>query len=115
VTHPYDAGGSLPAGQTMAVNATGEAEPVGPVPPWPVVPECYKHTNPDETCPQCDGSHEHVWKAWLDAPKTGSGSAVVGGTSGPGVPVRCTVCGGRKCDLSNCSGRRHHAPPHTPF
>lgn len=95
----YSVGGILPPGATIAVNDTGEAEPVGPPPPWPVVSECHGHTD-GQDCPQCDGSHEHRWKAWPDAPDVIK--------AGPGVPVRCITCGGRKCDMPACRLRRHH-------
>lgn len=115
MTHPYDAGGRLQPGATVAVNNTGVAEPVTAGAPWPIVAECHGHRG-GVTCPQCDGTHEHHWKAWKDAPTSGSGSAVVGGVSGPGVPVRCTSCGGRKCDIPNCRLRRHHlGEDHEPF
>ena len=80
--------------------------------PWPLVWECYggwkevPHRQSDgtfhATCRQCDGSHWHEWKPWGDAPSSFS----------PGVPVRCVICGGRKCDVPECMGRRHHADPH---
>jgi len=81
-------------------------------PPWPVVGECYGHKLPDDTCRQCDGSHGHQWMAWHEAPQVGRRTSVVGGQSGPGIPVRCTDCGGRKCDAAECMERRHHRGPH---
>lgn len=71
--------------------------------PWPIVSECYgKATHKDGgACAQCNGSHEHVWVAWKDAPDARYG-----------VPVRCRICGTRKCDLPECSARRHHIGPH---
>lgn len=71
--------------------------------PWPVVGECHLHRD-GSTCPQCDGSHEHEWVAWPQAPSWIA--------SGGGVPVRCRVCGARKCDNANCTSRRHHRDPH---
>jgi hypothetical protein len=65
--------------------------------PWPDVGECYGHRNPDDGCQQCDGSHEHRW---------------VEGPANYGVPVRCSICGGRKCDVDDCWERRHHQGPH---
>lgn len=59
---------------------------------WPDVPECQGH-NGHASCNQCDGSHEHQWKA--------SGRA-----------VRCRICGGRKCDRPACISRRHHRDHH---
>lgn len=84
--------------------------------PWPLVHECYGHPDGGH-CAQCDGGHRHNWRAWHDAPETrpGSGVTVVDGHSGPGLPVRCTVCGARKCDDGDCSLRRHHREGHDPF
>lgn len=76
--------------------------------PWPVVGECYGDvSHPGKVCPQCDGSHEHRWLAWPEAPQSIK--------AGYGVPVRCTVCGGRKCDDALCMNRRHHSDPHTGY
>lgn len=80
--------------------------------PWPIVGECFSSHRPDHSCPQCDGSHDHQWVAWHDAPQVSRGTSVTGGHSGPGLPVRCTVCGGRKCDMSACMLRRHHGGDH---
>lgn len=33
----------------------------------------------------------------------------------PGIPVRCKVCGGRKCDVDSCLLRRHHRGEHEYF
>lgn len=109
MTQPYDAGGVLPPGATLAVNTTGEAERVTLGAPWPIVDECHGHKH-GLGCAQCDGTHVHVWKAWKDAPhpEGAPGVSVVGGTSGSGVPVRCVTCGGRKCDTPACRLRRHH-------
>lgn len=71
--------------------------------PWPVVGECYLHRDGGD-CPQCDGSHQHVWASWPGCPDWIA--------TGPGVPVRCRTCGTRKCDDSNCIQRRHHREPH---
>lgn len=65
---------------------------------WPDVPECYGLHRPGESCRQCDGAHEHRW--------------VEGAPDVMGVPVRCLVCGGRKCDVGECWERRHHRGPH---
>lgn len=79
--------------------------------PWPVVSECYgevSHRKDEQkSCPQCDGSHEHEWIAWHDRPDSFFGPY--------GVPVRCRVCGGRKCDHANCLNRRHHRDPHVGY
>jgi hypothetical protein len=83
-------------------------------PPWPVVDECHS-TRPEHRCAQCDGAHEHQWVAWHDAPHPSPGTSVVGRSSGPGIPVRCKTCGGRKCDVSDCMLRRHHGGPHERF
>ena len=82
--------------------------------PWPVVGECHGHRD-GSTCLQCDGSHDHEWAAWRGAPRVEGllGTSVVGGHSGPGIPVRCRICGGRKCDVPVCVSRRHHLDPHT--
>lgn len=69
--------------------------------PWPVVAECYTHAD-GTTCRQCDGSHEHQWKAWNPE----HGHAI--DTTTNGVPVRCVDCGARKCDMPACMLRRHH-------
>lgn len=77
--------------------------------PWPEVPEvpeCFgRHRtdgvyDPLKTCPQCDGKHEH---RWVEDPNAATGYA---------IPVRCSVCGARKCDVSDCWERRHHRGPH---
>lgn len=78
------------------------------VAPWPVVWECYypapSLVKQNHTCPQCDGSHDHEWVAWHDAPEVA-----------PGIPVRCRTCGGRKCDMPTCRLRRHHIEDHEEF
>lgn len=75
--------------------------------PWPEVPECHwpavSLVAAGHTCRQCDGSHEHEWVAWPDAPAA---------ERGHGVPVRCRDCGGRKCDMAACRLRRHHRGDH---
>lgn len=68
----------------------------GPVAPWPVVNECHGSQLPHHECPQCAWVHQHVWVAW---PSSGDPS---------GVPVRCSKCGGRKCDREMCGLQRHH-------
>lgn len=88
-------------------------------PPFPVVNECH-YPAPSlvaagHSCPQCDGSHDHAWVAWKAAPGNGAGGSVVGGMSGPGLAVRCRICGGRKCDLPACLLRRHHGGDHEWF
>lgn len=90
--------------------------------PWPIVNECHwpapSLVKQNHSCPQCDGSHEHEWIAWHDAPHPASdptGSSLVGRTSGPGIPVRCRICGGRKCDIDACRLRRHHREEHEEF
>lgn len=77
--------------------------------PWPIVGECYGHRPKAgkgiepmlaaASCRQCNGDHEHEWLAWASAPGWVAG--------GPGIPVRCRVCGGRKCDAEGCDRRRH--------
>ena len=95
------------------------AETHTPDAPWPIVGECYWPAqglvDQNHTCGQCDGSHAHVWVAWHDAPGNRAGGSVVGGSSGPGLPVRCRVCGGRKCDTAACRLRRHHHDDHEEF
>lgn len=89
--------------------------------PWPLVDECYGHQRAvrrgetDPTCPQCDGSHRHRWLAWHEAPQVAPGISCVAKMSGSGLPVRCAVCGGRKCDDPVCAERRHHDGPHLGF
>jgi len=87
--------------------------------PWPIVSECH-YPAPSlaaqgHQCPQCDGSHAHHWVAWHDAPQAFTGWSVTGKVGGPGLPVRCRVCGGRKCDMSSCLLRRHHGGDHEHF
>lgn len=78
--------------------------------PWPIVDECHGHLlslnasvaemlNPPK-CPQCRGGHVHDWRAWPKAPGWV--------TAGAGVPIRCRICGTRKCDRIGCQQRRHH-------
>lgn len=51
-------------------------------------------------CAQCDGSHRHDWVSCATlAPERG-------------VPIRCHICGARKCDVDECLERRHHRSPH---
>lgn len=81
-------------------------------PPWPDVSECY-YPAPSlvaagHTCPQCDGSHDHEWVAWHDVPH----GAYKRDGKPRGLPVRCRVCGGRKCDRPTCPLRRHHGGDH---
>lgn len=75
--------------------------------PWPIVGECFSKHRAGHSCPQCDGSHEHVWVTWRWAPRAIK--------SGPGFPVRCRICGGRKCDQPACQLRRHHREEHEEF
>jgi len=84
--------------------------------PWPIVGECFSSRLPDHECPQCDETHDHQWKAWHDAPKAPGGTwSDVGDVTGPGIPVRCKVCGGRKCDRPACMRIRHHDSDHEEF
>ena len=73
--------------------------------PWPEVDECHwpapTLVAAGHTCLQCDGSHEHQWVAGPPTPA--------------GIPVRCRVCGGRKCDMAACRLRRHHQEDHDEF
>ena len=98
------------------------AEPVVPDPhlydpppppndaPWPIVWECHQRFKDGHRCPQSDGSHDHIWAAWENP------DPAVLTVVGPGVPVRCRVCGGRKCDMPRCRLRRHHVgEPHDYF
>ena len=84
--------------------------------PWPLVNECHSRHIADHVCPQCDGGHDHRWVAWHDAPEVAPGITNAGPLyAAPGIPVRCTVCGGRKCDLPECRHPRHHYGPHEEF
>lgn len=85
--------------------------------PWPLVWECHSNSvlHPDHTCGQTDGSHDHLWVAWKTVPTVAPGIALVNRQSGPGIPVRCKVCGGRKCDVDTCLLRRHHGGDHEHF
>lgn len=67
--------------------------------PWPEVNECYGHKNPWEACAQCNGDHDHVWRRGL-------------ARWSRSIPVRCRLCGARKCDMPACTERRHHRGPH---
>lgn len=68
--------------------------------PWPEVPECHRDYEPGHTCPQHDPTHEHTWAAGKSE-------------HGPGIPVRCVVCGARKCDRKRCIRIRHHREDHS--
>lgn len=70
--------------------------------PWPDVPECHRDYEPGHTCPQHDPTHEHTWQA--GKPDKWMGSM---------IPVRCVVCGARKCDRSRCIRIRHHRQDHS--
>lgn len=72
--------------------------------PWPAVDECHSSNIPDHECPQCAWTHIHTWVAW-----TYPGPGLE-----PGVPIRCTKCGGRKCDQETCALQRHHDGDHEP-
>lgn len=67
----------------------------GPMAPWPDVSECHSSRISDHECPQCAWEHEHDWVAWNR----------VGNRAD--VPIRCSKCGGRKCDRDDCAQRRH--------
>ena len=69
--------------------------------PWPEVPECHRTYEPGHVCPQHDPTHEHTWQA--------------GKPFRPGgmIPVRCIVCGARKCDRTRCIRIRHHHQDHS--
>lgn len=75
----------------------------------PDVGECYghqrerQHGNTLASCPQCDGSHDHAWVVCVLPERSYVGRA---------VPIRCRICGGRKCDNEGCTQRRHHSEPH---
>lgn len=66
------------------------------LPPWPEVGECHSGHVEGHECPQCAWEHEHDWVAWThpDAIEYG-------------VPIRCSKCGGRKCDRDDCAEQRH--------
>lgn len=71
--------------------------------PWPEVAECFR-TEQDcrnARCEQHAPFHEHTWAA--------------GKPFRPGgmIPVRCVVCGGRKCDRPRCVRIRHHREDHS--
>lgn len=68
--------------------------------PWPVVGECFSSRVDGHECPQCAWVHEHDWVAWTSSTK---------GSAWPpfGTPIRCTKCGGRKCDREDCAEQRH--------
>lgn len=70
----------------------------GSLSPWPEVAECYGSHRGDHECPQCAWEHEHDWVAW---------TARRDGGRRPGMPIRCSKCGGRKCDQDGCALRRH--------
>lgn len=82
--------------------------------PWPVVNECHwpalTLVKQQHTCSQCDGSHDHQWVGWHDVD-----SKVTRFADGAAVPVRCRICGGRKCDMPTCFLRRHHRGDHEEF
>lgn len=88
-----------------------EPPKIVPGAPWPIVWECHSNTkfHPGHICQQSDGSHDHEWIAWADIDQSETY------VSGPGVPVRCKTCGGRKCDMSTCLLRRHHGGDHERF
>lgn len=67
--------------------------------PWPQIPECHSRHVGGHECPQCAWEHEHDWVAWTCP---GLGRAFSGQT-----PIRCSKCGGRKCDLDLCPQQRH--------
>lgn len=69
--------------------------------PWPEVPECFGQRHPHHLCPQHDPTHGHTWQA--------------GKPFRPGgmIPVRCVVCGARKCDRPRCIRIRHHSEDHS--
>lgn len=75
----------------------------------PDVRECFGHPvkrHPSQAdltrsqCDQCNGSHDHDWVSCATI------------FAGGGIPVRCHVCGARKCDTLGCIERRHHRGPH---
>lgn len=68
--------------------------------PWPDVPECFEPAG--HVCPQHDPRHEHTWQAGRPLPYEGAR-----------VPVRCVVCGARKCDRRRCIRIRHHREDHS--
>lgn len=96
---------------TVAAHPCLQTPRFHPEAPWPLVWECHSDTvlHPDHRCPQSNGSHDHQWVAWHHPIPS------ILGLTGPGIPVRCKVCGGRKCDLSTCMLRRHHGGDHEHF
>lgn len=79
-------------------------EYAGPARPWPLVAECHSRHVDGHECPQCAWKHEHDWVAWIEprGPEWPPGS----------VPVRCSKCGGRKCDQDLCPKQRHDGHSH---
>lgn len=75
----------------------------GGLAPWPVVDECFSSHRPGHECPQCAWGHEHDWVAWDSEAAPGNRRE---------TPIRCSKCGGRKCDLDLCAGRRHDGHYH---
>jgi hypothetical protein len=57
----------------------------------------------NSTCGQCDGTHDHVWAACTTVGHLRSHTR---------EPVRCVVCGGRKCTTPACTSRLGHADMH---
>jgi len=74
-------------------------QPGDRIAPWPVVRECFSDHVEGHECPQCAWEHEHDWVAWVHP--QGSSWAL------NAVPIRCSKCGGRKCDLDACPEQRH--------
>lgn len=74
--------------------------------PWPVLNECHSIRLGGHECPQCAWEHEHDWVAWTsDQTRLARGDT--------SVAIRCTKCGGRKCDRDSCGLQRHHEGDHS--
>ncbi len=69
----------------------------------PNVDECHDQHQPGHSCPQHDGMHFHHWVRCVVTDKLGAH---------PQDATRCTICGGRKCDMPGCLALRHHRGEH---
>ena len=68
-----------------------------------VLPASATVTVGNSTCGQCDGTHDHVWTACRTTGHLRSHAR---------EPVRCVVCGGRRCSTDGCTSRLGHADMH---
>ena len=77
----------------------------------PDVVHCDGHRRPlaslvtvaNSTCAQCDGTHDHLWVTCTSLARLRSVTR---------EPIRCVVCGGRKCSAGGCISRLGHADMH---